>query len=194
LRITTRSRSSLRAHLWAASYDREPGGIVALQSEVARAIADEIQLGLIPQQHASLARANPSSPRLTKRISRGVTTGTGEQKTISGKLSSISSRRQSPRLITALPGMFPAGLLPVSLPISPASSLPYRIEMITRTIFCSNWQPSLWQLRPARAFSQSGCTSSVLLWMRGLCPPWQRGRSPAGSKIRESSHPLRWLV
>jgi len=53
---------SNQAHLWATSYDRELGGILALQSDVARAIADEIQIRLTPQQHNSLSSVGPIDP------------------------------------------------------------------------------------------------------------------------------------
>ena len=48
-----------QSHLWACSYDREVDGILVLQGEVARAVANEIQLRLTPQQHASLVGASP---------------------------------------------------------------------------------------------------------------------------------------
>lgn len=51
-----------QAHLWAANFDRELGGILTLQSDVARAIADEIQLRLTPRQNASLASVGPIDP------------------------------------------------------------------------------------------------------------------------------------
>jgi serine/threonine-protein kinase len=43
-------------HLWAETYEREVGDILALQSEVARAIAGEIQVTITPQEVARLAR------------------------------------------------------------------------------------------------------------------------------------------
>ena len=46
-------------HLWAHSYERDLRDILGLQSEVARAIADEIQVTLTPQERARLARARP---------------------------------------------------------------------------------------------------------------------------------------
>jgi len=60
-----------QAHLWAASYDRELGGILTLQSEVARAIADEIQLRLTLQQHASLASVGPVNPEAYESYLKG---------------------------------------------------------------------------------------------------------------------------
>ena len=60
-----------QAHLWAASYDRELSGVLALQSEVARAIANEIQLKLTPQQDARLASARPVSAEAYEAYLRG---------------------------------------------------------------------------------------------------------------------------
>ncbi|MBI2956936.1 MAG: protein kinase [Acidobacteria bacterium] len=49
-------------HLWAESYQRELRGILALQSEVARAIAREIQVAMTPEQDIRLAHARPVNP------------------------------------------------------------------------------------------------------------------------------------
>ena len=43
-------------HLWARSYERDLRDVLQLQSEVARAIADEIQVTLTPQERARLSR------------------------------------------------------------------------------------------------------------------------------------------
>jgi serine/threonine protein kinase/TolB-like protein/Tfp pilus assembly protein PilF len=51
-------------HLWAESYDRELRDVLALQSEVAGAIANEIKIKLTPQEQARLAstrRVNPDA-------------------------------------------------------------------------------------------------------------------------------------
>lgn len=45
--------------LWARSYERDLLDLLHLQSEVARAIADEIQVAVTPQERARLARARP---------------------------------------------------------------------------------------------------------------------------------------
>jgi len=50
-------------HLWAESYERDLRDILALQKDVAQAIAREIDLKLTPQQQARLARARPVDPR-----------------------------------------------------------------------------------------------------------------------------------
>ncbi|MGH9778888.1 MAG: tetratricopeptide repeat protein, partial [Candidatus Acidiferrales bacterium] len=49
-------------HLWAESYQRELRGVLALQSEVARAIAREIRVALTPDEAARLAAARPVNP------------------------------------------------------------------------------------------------------------------------------------
>jgi len=48
-----------QTHLWAESYERDLRDILGLQSEVAQAIAREIDLKLTPQQQARVARARP---------------------------------------------------------------------------------------------------------------------------------------
>jgi serine/threonine protein kinase/TolB-like protein len=49
-------------HLWAESYERDLRDILALQSEVARAIAGEIKVKLTPQEQTRLASARPVNP------------------------------------------------------------------------------------------------------------------------------------
>jgi TolB-like protein/Tfp pilus assembly protein PilF len=53
-------RAADQTHLWAQNYDRALGGIVDVQSEVARAIADRIQL--------TLDRNRPPSPSRTRAV------------------------------------------------------------------------------------------------------------------------------
>ncbi len=49
-------------HLWAQTYERDAGDILALQSEVAQAIANEIQVTISPQEVAGLARRSAVNP------------------------------------------------------------------------------------------------------------------------------------
>ncbi len=49
-------------HLWAERYDRDLGDVLALHSEVARTVAEQIQLTLTPQQHARLTAIEPIDP------------------------------------------------------------------------------------------------------------------------------------
>ena len=49
-------------HLWAAAYERNLGDALTLESEVARAIANEIRIKVTPQEHVRLASARPVNP------------------------------------------------------------------------------------------------------------------------------------
>jgi len=49
-------------HLWAESYDRDLRDVLALQSEVARAIAREVQVKLTPLDQARFAQVHPVDP------------------------------------------------------------------------------------------------------------------------------------
>jgi serine/threonine protein kinase/Flp pilus assembly protein TadD len=59
-------------HLWAESYDRDLGDILSLQSEVARAVAREIQVKVTPQEDALLARARRVDPGAQEAYLRGL--------------------------------------------------------------------------------------------------------------------------
>ncbi len=52
-----------QSHLWARQYDRELSGLLSLQGEIAREIADEIQLTLGDQPRTDPARQQPLSPQ-----------------------------------------------------------------------------------------------------------------------------------
>jgi TolB-like protein len=58
-------------HLWAESYQREMRGILALQGEVARAIANEVRVKLTPQEEGRLASARPVNPAAYEAYLRG---------------------------------------------------------------------------------------------------------------------------
>ena len=47
------------SHLWAESYERELGDVLSLQSELARAIANEIRIKLTPSERAGLSINRP---------------------------------------------------------------------------------------------------------------------------------------
>lgn len=49
-------------HVWARSYDRDLGDILALENEVAQAIAGEIRVSITPQEQVRLARSRPVDP------------------------------------------------------------------------------------------------------------------------------------
>jgi tetratricopeptide (TPR) repeat protein len=60
-----------QTHLWALSYDRTRGGILAMEQEVAGAIATEIQLQLTPQHQQRLAALQFADPRAHEAYVRG---------------------------------------------------------------------------------------------------------------------------
>src|SRR5215469_11632285 len=55
--------ASTDRHFWARTYDRDLGDVIVLQNEVARAIADEIDAKLTPQEQARLARTQSVDPQ-----------------------------------------------------------------------------------------------------------------------------------
>ncbi len=58
-------------HLWAQTYQRELRGILALQSEVAQAIAEEIRASLTPEEHTRLARTRLVNPQAYEAYLKG---------------------------------------------------------------------------------------------------------------------------
>ena len=58
-------------HLWAHTYERDLRHVLHLQGEVARAIADEIQVTLTPQERARLARTRPVNVEAHEAYVRG---------------------------------------------------------------------------------------------------------------------------
>jgi TolB-like protein/Tfp pilus assembly protein PilF len=59
-------------NLWAASYERDLRDVLALQDEVATAIAREIQVKLTPQEAARLASARPINPQAHEAFLEGL--------------------------------------------------------------------------------------------------------------------------
>jgi TolB-like protein len=64
-----------QTEVWSESYESSESDVLALQSEVARAIAQQIQLKLTPQEQAGWLRAGPSTRRRTRRTCWGGTSG-----------------------------------------------------------------------------------------------------------------------
>ena len=58
-------------HLWAKSYERSLSDVLLLQSEVARAIADEIRITLTPQEELQLGGARRVNPEANDAYLRG---------------------------------------------------------------------------------------------------------------------------
>jgi serine/threonine-protein kinase len=58
-------------HLWADNFDREMRDVLSLQSEVARAIAEEINITVTPAEEARLAHSRPVDPEAHEAYLRG---------------------------------------------------------------------------------------------------------------------------
>jgi len=58
-------------HLWADKYDRDLRDVLALQSEIAQAIAAEVKVKLTPQEAARLGAARPVNPEAYEAYLRG---------------------------------------------------------------------------------------------------------------------------
>ena len=58
-------------HLWAESYDRDLRDVLALQSEVAQAIAREIRIKLTPVDQARFAEVRPVDPEAHEHYLKG---------------------------------------------------------------------------------------------------------------------------
>ncbi len=72
VRITVQLVDAARdASLWSQSYERDLVGILALQSEVARAIASEIRVHVTPEEQQRLARVGAIHPRAHLAYLRG---------------------------------------------------------------------------------------------------------------------------
>ncbi|HEY4492596.1 MAG TPA: hypothetical protein VI958_11400, partial [Acidobacteriota bacterium] len=73
VRITAQLISgSTDQHLWAESYEGSLGDVLTLQSEVARAIAEQIRIQLTPQEKALLASAGKVNPEANEAYLRGL--------------------------------------------------------------------------------------------------------------------------
>jgi TolB-like protein/Tfp pilus assembly protein PilF len=63
VRITAQLiQASTDQHLWAESYQRDLRGVLALQGEIASAIADKVRAAVTPSEHTRLASARPVNP------------------------------------------------------------------------------------------------------------------------------------
>ncbi len=59
-------------HVWNDSYDREMSGVLALQSDVASAVAEQIRLELTPEERVALSPPNPVDPEAYDAYLRGL--------------------------------------------------------------------------------------------------------------------------
>jgi len=73
VRITARLiEAATNRHLWAQDYERDMANILAMQSEVARAIAGEIKVKLTPEEETRLASARQINPETYEAYLKGM--------------------------------------------------------------------------------------------------------------------------
>ena len=58
-------------HLWAKSYERDLSDVLALQGEVAQAVAHEVRAAITPEEQARLAQARPVDPEVHELYLKG---------------------------------------------------------------------------------------------------------------------------
>ncbi|MBZ5545416.1 MAG: hypothetical protein LAO07_17340, partial [Acidobacteriia bacterium] len=72
VRITAQLiQASTDQHLWAESYQRDLRGVLALQGEIASAIADKVRAAITPTERARLASARPVNPEAYEAYLKG---------------------------------------------------------------------------------------------------------------------------
>src|SRR2546427_3244395 len=64
-------QASTDTHLWAESYDRDLRDVLALQSEVAQAVARQVQVKVTPQEQANLAQVHCVDPEAYEAYLKG---------------------------------------------------------------------------------------------------------------------------
>ena len=64
-------RGTSDEHIWAGEYQREYGSLLALQDEVARSIAERIEISLTPQERETLASTRPVDPEAYENYLKG---------------------------------------------------------------------------------------------------------------------------
>jgi len=64
-------QASPERHLWAESYERDLRDVLALQGDVARAVAREIEIKLTPRQQAQLGTSRPVNPEVYEDYLKG---------------------------------------------------------------------------------------------------------------------------
>ena len=72
VRVTTQLiEASTDRHIWAQSYERDLGDVLVLQDELARAVVNEVNIHLSPEQRSRLANARPVNPEAYEAYLKG---------------------------------------------------------------------------------------------------------------------------
>ncbi len=116
-----------QSQLWANSFERELKDILALQSDVAQAVAQEIKVTLTPQEQARMAEARPIHPEAHQAYLKG--RFYWNQRTSEGFKKAVEYFEQAVELDPAWPlgyaGLADAyGLMPQYAPVRPSEAIP----------------------------------------------------------------------
>ena len=72
VRVTTQLiEASTDRHIWAQSYERDLGDVIALQDDLARAVAAEVKIKLSPEERTRLVNARPVNPEAYEAYLKG---------------------------------------------------------------------------------------------------------------------------
>jgi TolB-like protein/DNA-binding winged helix-turn-helix (wHTH) protein len=71
LRVHAQLIRSTDEHFWSETYDREMGDVLALESDVAQAIAEKVAVTVSEQEQATLASARPIAPEVYESYLKG---------------------------------------------------------------------------------------------------------------------------
>ena len=91
------------AHLWADTYDRRSTDIFAVESEIAKSVADALQAKLTGPEKSSIVKAPTADPKRTNFISRADFFGTSGPAPICARRLNISIKRSPKTRITHWP-------------------------------------------------------------------------------------------
>jgi len=132
-----------QTQLWADSYSRSEGDVLALQSDVAGAIARQIQLKLTPQEQARLGTARPVNPKAHDAYLRG--RAEWNKRTPQAIQAAISDFQQAvaedPLYAPAYAGLADAFALLGSVPndaLPPREAMPKAEQAAEKAIECDN--------------------------------------------------------
>jgi len=148
-------QASDQTHLWAGSYERDVSDILKLQSDVARGIADKIQLTLSQQVQESLAGTPSVDPAAYEDFLQGLQasnlrTRAGFENAIAAFSRAVA---RDPNYAEAYAGLARADMLaPIFGVSTPVEILPKAVEAATRAIALND---NLADAHTALAFSKS---------------------------------------
>jgi TolB-like protein/Flp pilus assembly protein TadD len=72
-------RATTDEHFWSETYDRELGDALALESEIAQAIATRVEVTVTGEEHARLVASRPVSPEVYEVYLKGLSTAVNSQ-------------------------------------------------------------------------------------------------------------------